>query len=229
MKKISRLVSLFCIPSIVFASTLFGNTTSEIYISATVASFGGYTLNGVVNAVASTPGRNTIGYIMVDGAANEPYPWIMRIYTDNRDYTQPAGSFYREKLPKGLIKEGGGSLPLLFQTPNTGEAWVYIPDINDETYQSYFAVRDQGPGAKLPDTLTREQVVQGIDPRNAAWVAGQDGILFTDDDNPYGDVTIPTPFKIKLAVDVPKGTPRTKYAPYGKYHTKLILEIISEL
>jgi hypothetical protein len=218
---------------IFFSMAIFlheGNTTttSELYVSCTVASFGGYTFRGVITNVVADPGQTEIGYITVKGACNEPYPWILRVYTDNRNYQGTAGSVYNQDVPAGLIREGGGSLPLLFQTENTGNQWVYIPDINNPNYKDYYYIRNLGPAATPPENTVGESIVVGIDPRNTVWVAGNDGILFTDDDNVYGDITLPTPFEIKLAVRTPKNSPKTKTTPHGKYSTKLIFEIISE-
>ncbi len=210
-----------------FCQPLWASTTSEVYISCTVASFGGYTFKGYITAPANKPGSNKIGYINVEGASNEPYPWIMRVYTDNKNYQGLAGAFHREKNNIGLIREGGGYLPLQFRTPNTGDEWVYVPDINYPKHISYFALRDMGPGAIAPSDSIRDVVVMGIDPRNADWVAGRDRILFTDDDNFYGDITIGAPFKIELAVMMPP-IGETTTTPSGKYSTKLIFEIISE-
>lgn len=232
MKKV---VALLCVLSACIAhcprgNDLYASVTSEVYMSCTVKSFGGYTLKAFVTDVIRQPGHQQIGYIVVDGATNEPYPWIMRIYTDNKDYQHLAGSIHAgtEKIPQGLIREGGGNLPLQFQSKNTGEEWVYVPDINNANYTSYFAIRDLGPGATVSGNVLREQPVVGIDPRNAAWVAGEDGILFTDDDNIYGDITLPTPFRINLAVQVPENVPRGTQSPSGEYKTRLIFEIISE-
>lgn len=224
-KNISVIATLFFL---FLSSIVLASNTTEIYISCSIASFGGYSLNGVIDAVGSQPGLNKIGYITVDGGSNEPYPWVMRVYTDNKSYQGLAGSIHGESIPSGLTRDGGGSIPLLFKTKNTGEDWVYVPDINDPKYTGYFAIRDQGQGASLPKTLVRETVICGVDPRNAAWVAGHDEILFTDDDNPYGDTTLPTPFKIELAVRIPKNIPKGKNSPNGKYSTKLIFEIIAE-
>lgn len=209
-------------------ANILASTTSEVYISCTIASFGGYRFTGYVTAPADKPGFNEIGYIEVDGAANEPFPWIMRVYTDNKNYQGTAGAIYQEKIPQGLIREGGGSVPLQYRTPNTGDEWVYVPDINHPDHLDYFAVRDMGPGATIPTGMTRDSVVMGIDPRNAEWVAGRDGILFTDDDNFYGDITIGTPFRIDLGVMMPRNVQQGKKTPQGKYSTKLIFEIISE-
>ncbi|MCD6460437.1 hypothetical protein J7L67_07200 [bacterium] len=229
MRNFAKFISiLFIFLSIFSPQTSSANTTSEVYITCSIASFGGYKLKGVISAIANKAGLNEIGYIVVDGACNEPYPWILRVYTDNKNYLQTAGAIKTQEIPQGMIREGGGSVPLQFKSPNTGEEWVYIPDINNPNYTSYYAVRDLGAGAQLPETLIRESVICGLDPRNASWVAGHDGILFTDDDNDYGDITIPTPFKIQLAVRLPKGLRETVRTPYGKYSTKLIFEIISE-
>ena len=208
--------------------SVMASTTSEVYISCTVASFGGYVFKGYINAPANKPGENVIGYIDVEGAANEPYPWIMRVYTDNRNYQGTAGAIHQKETPQGLVRQGGGNLPIRFKTPNTGDEWVYIPDINNENRLSYFAVRDMGPGATIPSGTTKDTLLMGIDPRNAEWVAGPDSILFTDDDNLYGDISIGTPFKINLQVILPKDPQEIKKIPAGKYSTKLIFEIISE-
>ena len=60
----------------------------------------------------------------------------------------------------------------------------------------------------------------GIDPRNATWVAGADQVLFTEDDNPTGDNTLPTPFALSLYADVSESAVR------GSYDTTLYFEII---
>ncbi|RJP56369.1 MAG: hypothetical protein C4541_12435 [Candidatus Auribacter fodinae] len=206
----------------------YASVTSEVYISCTVKSFGGYTLKAYITDVVREAGQHNIGYIVVDGACNEPYPWILSVYTDNRKYQGAAGTIHAEKVLQGFIREGGGNIPLMFQTPNTGDKWVYVPDINDPNYTSYYAIRDLGPGAVIPANTTRQQVVLGIDPRNAAWVAGPDGILFTDDDNLYGDTSLPTPFKIMLAVQVPENVPMGPKSPVGEYKTRLIFEIVTE-
>ena len=143
-------LSFFCISRNSGAST-----TSEVYITCSVASFGGFKFKGVVTSLANKPGENEIGYIIVDGACNEPYPWVLNVYTDNKNYMQPAGTIKKQAIPQGLIREGGGSVPLRFKTPNTGDKWVYIPDINDPNYTSYYAVRDLGPGAQLPEPVVR--------------------------------------------------------------------------
>jgi len=179
----------------------YASVTSEVYISCTVKSFGGYTLKAYITDVVREAGQHNIGYIVVD---------------------------HSDKIPQGFIREGGGNIPLMFQTPNTGDKWVYVPDINDPNYTSYYAIRDLGPGAVIPANTTRQQVVVGVDPRNAAWVSGPDGILFTDDDNPYGDTTLPTPFKIMLAVQVPENVPMGPKSPAGEYKTRLIFEIVTE-
>ncbi len=207
---------------------IYATSTSEIYITCTVASFGGYKLKGVINPVIARPGENKIGYIEVDGGCNEPYPWILRIYTDNKNYQGLGGSMYPEKIPAGLIREGGGSLPVKFQTDNTGPQWVYIPDINNPKYKSYFEVRNMEPGSEVDEETPMDVIVAGIDPRNPAWVAGRDNILYSDDDNILGDRTLITPFKISLAVQVPEKSTDGKNAPYGKYGTRIILEIVSE-
>jgi len=210
------------------STLIYATSTSEIYISCTVASFGGYTLKGTVHPIIAKPGENKIGHIEVNGGCNEPYPWILRIYTDNKNYQGLAGSLYPEKIPSGLIREGGGSLPIKFQTDNTGPEWVYIPDINNPNYKSYFEIRNMEPGTGIAEDTPIDVVVAGLDPRNPVWVAGNDGILYTDDDNIYGDRTLITPFKINLAVQVPEKSTDGKTAPHGKYGTKIILEIISE-
>ena len=60
----------------------------------------------------------------------------------------------------------------------------------------------------------------GIDPRNAPWVAGQDGILFTDDDNILGDTTVKTPFELTLRAVIPSS------AAEGTYEAILYIEIV---
>lgn len=229
MKKL-KLCSIFLVicVSCFYVPELSASNTSEVYISCTVDSFGGYSFKGVITRVVNELGKVKIGTITVDGSCNEPYPWILRIYTDNKNYQSTAGALYTEKIPQGLIREGGGSIPLMFQTPNTGNEWVYVPDINDPNYKTYYAIRDVGPDKKLPDAIVGESVLVGIDPRNATWVAGQDHILFTDDDNIYGDNTLPTPFEIHLAVQIPENIPKEKSIPHGTYSTKLVFEIISE-
>ena len=60
----------------------------------------------------------------------------------------------------------------------------------------------------------------GIDPRNAHWVAGQDALLFTEDDNVLGDITAATPFELTLRATVSPTTVQ------GNYDTILYIEIV---
>jgi hypothetical protein len=63
-------------------------------------------------------------------------------------------------------------------------------------------------------------VIIGIDPRNRIWVSGPDGSLFTNDDNPLGDMTLSTPFEIFFAADIDEHTVQ------GEYTGRIYIEII---
>jgi hypothetical protein len=60
----------------------------------------------------------------------------------------------------------------------------------------------------------------GIDPRNADWVSGGDRTLFTEDDNPLGDITLGTPFDIKFAAYFDEKSVK------GNYTSNLYIELI---
>ena len=90
-----------------------------------------------------------------------------------------------------------------------------IPDINQRIYTAYSPTALPGVGPNHTDCI-----IMGIDPRNADWVAGPDGILFTRDDNHLGDTTVESPFELTLIADVPQS------AVEANYETYLYLEIV---
>ena len=206
-------------PLLVFfllSSPAFASVKQEVYVTGTVGSFGGYSFTQVVKFNAAKPGAAEAEPVLVNGTYNGEYPWIMRIYTDNLHFTGIAGAV-RRLHPDGLVSEDGQfSIPLEVTCPNFGPgAWRRVPDINDPTYTPYQPLADPKGAASYTDV-----VLMGIDPRNAAWVAGPDGSLFTEDDNLLGDDSIPTPFPITLRANVPST------GVQGHYNTYLYIEIV---
>jgi hypothetical protein len=188
---------------------------TEVTARATVMSFGTYSFQGELAGTIRKHGECELGTITVKGIYNGPYPWIMRIYTDNLNYKGIGGGFGIES-PAGLISEDGKySLPLDANCLNWGEEeWLRIPDVNDPGYKSYTAPKNVGAGTHT------ERIIMGIDPRNADWVSGPDRVLFDADDNPLGDITLETPFAIKFRARVGPHT------PVGNYEGRVYIEIV---
>jgi len=205
------LVVLFLI--IYLPSFCFG-AKSKVLITATVESFGTYSYEGSINAKINQTGSTEIGKITVNGIYNGPYPWYMRIYTDNKNYQGVAGSSGK-KIADGLIsKDGLYSIRLLVNCPNYDSAFLRIPDINNPDYKTYM------PSSFVGEETHNERIIMGIDPRNANWVSGPDKILFTDDDDPKGNTTWPTPFDLQFKVESDNSTVQ------GEYETDLYIEIV---
>ncbi|MDD5449160.1 MAG: hypothetical protein PHO42_00990 [Candidatus Omnitrophica bacterium] len=188
---------------------------SEIKTLGIVPSFGTYSFRGSLNFTVKKPGRFEIGKITVFGTYNGAYPWIMRIYTDNTNLTPLAGSLSAINKA-GLISEDGQyTVPLEAACPNFGkDVWVYVPDINNDTYKAYAPPREVGTADYT------ECIIMGLDPRNADWVSGPDRTLFTADDNPLGDTTLATPFDIRFAAYFDEKTIK------GKYTSNLYIELV---
>ena len=118
--------------------------------------------------------------------------------------------------PAGLVsKDGKYTLTLQANCINWGEdEWLRIPDLNDPGYKEYSPATEVGAGTY------GDRIIIGIDPRNADWVSGPDRILFNADDNPLGDITLETPFEIKLRTKVGPNT------PIGDYEGRIYIEIV---
>lgn len=189
----------------------------EVYITATVESFGGYVFSEGLAFDITEPGEQDVGQITVEGIYNGPYPWILRCYTDNLRFGGVIGAV-RTSPPAGLVSEDGRyAIPLLIHSPNFGVGvFLRIPDINEPDYVPYSPNPEEAP-----DVGPIDRVIMGIDPRNPTWVAGPDEVLYTLDDNPLGDTTIETPFTLTLRADVPPA------AVQGKYRTELYFEVVS--
>jgi len=201
---------------ILHGQTVWASVKQEVSISGHVQSFGGYTVTESFTFDVTSPGEVEIGRVVVDGLYNGPYPWIMRVYTDNLHFAGIAGAL-RKPSPAGLVSEDGAyAVALLIHSPNFGpNEWRKIPDLSDPGYQPYQP--ESEPGRSMHSDL----VIMGIDPRNADWVAGDDGLLYTEDDNLLGDVTIATPFELILKGDFTSASVR------GNYKTTLYVEIVS--
>lgn len=199
-----------------FLATALGAVRQEVYVTARVQSFGGYVMSEGLQCTIDKPGTQDAGSITVEGQYNGEYPWIMRIYTDNLHFIGVGGTL-RSSSAAGLVsKDGRFALPLLVHCPGWGEGvFRRIPDISEAGYIPYQPSVEPTEAAKYT-----ECVVMGIDPRNASWVAGADGILFTDDDNLIGDITVKTPFQLTLQVDAAGGTVQ------GSYDGFLYIEIV---
>ena len=197
-------------------SPVFASSRQEVYITGHVQSFGGYTLSEAVAFEIKQPGDQEIGRIVVDGLYNGEYPWIMRAYTDNLHFAGVSGAA-RSPSPAGLVsKDGTSSIPLYIHCPTYGpNVWRRIPDLSETGYLSYQP--DPEPG----EPIYTDCVLMGIDPRNGAWVAGPDGLLYTADDNFLGDITVGTPFELTLQAKVPSS------AAQGDYEAVLYIEIVT--
>ncbi len=217
MKKLKVIFPKLVLCLFLFAihSTISYASKTEIKTTGTVPSFGTYSFKGALNFRIAKPGKFQIGRVTAFGTYNGPYPWIMRIYTDNVNFTPVAGSLGSQSRA-GLISEDGQfTIPLEISCPNFGkDVWVYVPDINDETYRSYQPPKEPGLSAHT------DCVILGIDPRNADWVSGRDRTLFTADDNPLGDITLTTPFDIQFAAYFDENSIK------GSYTSNLYIELI---
>lgn len=190
-------------------------TKAEIKTFGTVPSFGTYSFRGFLNFKIPKPGKFEIGKITIFGTYNGPYPWIMRVYTDNTNF-MPLAASIETKSRAGLISENGQfTIPLEVNCPNFGkDVWVSVPDINDENYKPYSPPRQAGFGDYT------DCIVMGIDPRNADWVSGGDRALYTADDNPLGDTTLATPFDVKFSAYFDEKSIK------GNYTSNLYIELI---
>lgn len=213
MRRISPALAL----ALFLPVSALASTQQEVYITGHVQSFGGYTVTEGISFVIEEPGEQEIGPLVMEGLYNGEYPWVMRIYTDNLRFAGIAGAV-SPPSPAGLVsKDGAYAIPLFIHFPNLGkDGWRRIPDINERDYRPYRVEPDPGVEAGYSDL-----VVMGVDPRNGAWVAGQDGLVQTLDDNPLGDTTVETPFEMFLRADVSPSAPRVEY------ETTLYLEIVA--
>ena len=214
MSKVIRL-HVFVIGVIALMSLPCLASKTEVKTVGTVPSFGTYSFKGSLNFNIPKQGKFEIGKVTVYGTYNGPYPWIMRVYTDNTNFMPVAGSLEMQNKA-GLISEDGQFvIPLEVNCPNFGkDVWVRVPDINEEKYKPYRPPKEVG----MADYTDR--IIMAIDPRNADWVSGGDRTLFTDDDNPLGDTTLATPFDIKFAAWFDEKSIK------GKYTANLYIELV---
>lgn len=186
-----------------------------IPVTGKVNSFGTYSFIGSVEFDVKKPGEQEIGAITVEGAYNGEYPWIMRIYTDNNIYSGISGAV-KAQNPAGLVSiDGRFVIPLFVNAPNMDIHYKAVPDINQNNYKPYSPARLNAP-AKYADC-----VIMGVDPRNEYWVAGDNGILFDEDDNAVGDITAPTPFDLKFKAGF------DERAVASNYTANLYIEIVA--
>lgn len=181
-----------------------------------VNSFGTYSFIGKLDFDVKKPGEQEIGKIVIEGTYNGEYPWIMRVYTDNTNYTGIAGAT-KPLSPAGLVStDGRFSIPLLIDAPIMMLTnYRAVPDINQAGYKQY-----------IPDKLNRAMpytdcVIMGIDPRNEIWVAGENNMLFDNDDNTIGDMTSVTPLEIKFLAKF------DEKAVASNYTANLYIEIVT--
>ena len=196
--------------------TALASSRQEVYITGHVQSFGGYTYTEAVTFEIKQPGDQEIGRIVVDGLYNGEYPWIMRAYTDNLHFSGVSGALHLPS-PAGLISgDGTYAIPLYIHCPTYGpNVWRRIPDLSEPGYLPYLPIPEPG------EATYTDCVLMGIDPRNGAWVAGRDGLLYTYDDNFMGDITVGTPFELTLQAKVPAS------AVQGEYDAVLYIEIVA--
>ena len=196
---VRRIRSIALLLTFVIPLAAHASQQQEVYVTGHVQPFGGYAFTEAVSFDVTAPGAQEIGRIVVDGLYNGEDPWIMRAYTDNLRFAGITGSL-RAPSPAGLVsKDGLYVIPLSIHSPSYGaDVWRQIPDLSE---------------------TTTECVLMGIDPRNGSWVAGPDGLLYTQDDNLLGDNTVATPFELILQANVPPAAVR------GEYDTVLYIEI----
>ena len=207
--------------TILFLSLLFSPCAAglasrqHVYVSGTVQSFGSYHFTPALSFAIQEPGLQEIGTILVEGMYNGEYPWIMRIYTENAHFAGVAGGI-RPATPAGLVsRDGQYVIPIEIKSPTFDDVWRRVPDLFETPYIPYAPSDDPTAPPEYTDCL-----IMGIDPRHAPWVAGPDGQLFTDDDNPLGDLTMATPFQMSLRARV---DPR---AVQGPYDALIYIEIV---
>lgn len=181
-----------------------------------VNSFGTYSFIGKLNFDVNKPGEQEIGKIVIEGTYNGEYPWIMRVYTDNTNYTGISTAAETQN-PAGLVStDGRFSIPLLIDAPTMMLAGSRaVPDINQPGYKPY-----------IPDKINRAMpytdcIIMAIDPRNEMWVSGENGILFDADDNTLGDMTSTTPLEIKFNAKF------DERAVAANYTANLYIEIVT--
>ena len=214
---VGALAALLLLPLFSKPGSAWATVQQEVYITGHVQSFGGYRFTEAVSFDIQEPGEQVVGVIVVDGAYNGEYPWIMRVYTDNLRFSGIAGAVGRSAGAGLVSKDGAYAIPLFIHTPNLGEdEWSRVPDLNERNYSHYRPDPDLGAKHDYTDC-----VVMGVDPRNGSWVAGPDGLVQTYDDNPLGDITLKTPFEITLRADVAATAPR------AEYETVLYVEIVA--
>jgi len=177
-----------------------------IPVRGKVNSFGTYSFTGKLDFDIKKSGEQNIGKIIVEGVYNGEYPWIMRVYTDNTNYTGIA-SAARPQNQSGLIStDGRFSIPLLVDAPiMMFSNYRVVPDINQSNYKPY-----------IPDKINRAMpytdcIIMAIDPRNEVWVAGENSILFDKDDNISGDMTSATPMEINFKARFDEKAVSTNY------------------
>lgn len=214
MKIHVRIIIFALLVNLILAPPLWAART-ELTARATVLSFGTYSFEGVLAGFIREPGKIELGSVTVKGTYNGPYPWVMRIYTDNVNYAGVGGAFDTGS-PAGLVSEDGKyTMQIEANCLNWGEdEWLRIPDLNDPEYREYFPPAAVGTGGHS------DRIIMGIDPRNADWVSGPDRELFNADDNLLGDITLETPFEIKFRTKVGPN------APVGDYKGRIYIEIV---
>ena len=99
-------------------TALLASVQQEVYITGHVQTFGGYKISEAVAFEIQQPGKQEIGRIGVEGLYNGEYPWVMRVYTDNLNYSGVGGAV-RSSSPAGLISSDGQFvIPLYLNCPN---------------------------------------------------------------------------------------------------------------
>ncbi len=204
----TKIILVVCIitVSVVLCTNICLAKRVSIYTSAKVETFGSYSYEGSINNEIPYAGEQVIGTITVEGAYNGEYPWIMRVYTDNVNYTGIAGSI-RSQNPAGLIStDGRFVIPLKVHCPNFAKSeWRTIPDINQPNYRNYL------PSTPEIQSIYTDCIIMGIDPRNTDWVSGGNRILFDNDDNILGYTALATPFDIKFKANFDASSVKANY------------------
>jgi len=188
---------------------------SDIFASGTVHSFGGYRFTGRLVFDTASTGYTEIGRLEVEGTHNGPYPWVMRVYTENKHFQGISGRIISQSRAGLVSKDGRFVVPLLIHTPNLKQdQFIRVPDISDKGYVTYNPPPEPGRFAHT------ERIIVGIDPRNANWVSGRDRVLYTTDDNVLGDITIETPFTLIFRAQFDASSTQAEYV------SRLVFEVL---
>jgi len=196
-------------------TTALASVRQEVYVTGTVYSFGGYEFSKGLRFEVTEPGYVELGRIVIDGLYNGEYPWTMRAYTDNTHFSGLAGAVYQPKPAGAVSTTGQYVIPLEIHAPHFGlDVWKRIPDLGEPNPKPYQYSTSPGEHPDITDCI-----VMGIDPRNADWVRGPDGLLFTKDDVQLGTYLEETPYELLIRGDFSQASAQGTYETFIYFET----------